>query len=173
MKKALLLSTLVSPFCMQAADMCEMEQAKKDARMVTYQVTIYHDKEYDKERWDGILDDAMNAVKRGKSMKEDDSATEVVNAFMRGIERAYSRDDKEQDGIHGQMSISISDGSEMRTKGSCMNENDAEECQRIMQEKCPEMSEACKKMCEGKSEEECKQMMQECKKMCAEKCPKA
>lgn len=87
----------------------DIEQVKKEANIITFKVTVYHDKEYDKERWEKIVDDATQAIDKGRTSSDENRPDVIVDAFVRSIERAYQSRGT-ADGIHGEMTISVSDG---------------------------------------------------------------
>ncbi len=168
----MLLSLLISPFSLFADQDAEIERAKKEANIITYKVTIYHDKSFDKDRWQAAVDDAGRAIKEGNNRNEDDSADNIVNAFVRGIERVYHRGEPEMDGIHGEMSITVSDGacdaSRCGKNCPCLEKYNACPCSADDMRSCEK---ACKEACEKNVEckEEC-EAGQPSKSVCKEEC---
>lgn len=138
--------------CAFANEIQDIEQAKKEAHVITYKVTIYHDQEdkYDKEQWQKTVEDVAQVIKKGQK----GSADEMIAAFVRSLKVLTVENDTT--GIHGEMKISMSDGVK-----------DTKKCG----EACPCITKY-KGVCPCTVENNCSQKASQIRTTCSEQCQK-
>ncbi len=69
MKKLMIfaMGALTSWISMNAITSQDIEQAKKEAQEVTYTITIYRDADYNKERWNEIIEDTAKVIQKAQA----------------------------------------------------------------------------------------------------------
>jgi hypothetical protein len=82
----------------------------ENAQEITYTIIISHDKQYDASRWKELVDNTLEVVKKVQTGERGGSAERMVRGLSEAIELVGTA--KGNDGIHGEMKISISDGME-------------------------------------------------------------
>jgi hypothetical protein len=158
MKKRIVfaLSCLMLAPALCARDCAEQSSCGED-RIIQYTVTLYRDSEkYDVDRWERMKQDARGVVARGQQQVREDVLQVVTDAIQN-----VSTDGQ---GIHGEISVSVSDGdySQARCGDMCA-------CTKRYGGLCPcsKNEPMCTKSCSEKEEKTCKEA---CTHVCEASC---
>ncbi len=151
------LSGLMVAPALRARD-CVEQSSRENERIIQYTVTLYiprDNEKYDVDRWEHMKQDAHRVVDRGQQQVRGDVLQEVTDAIQN-----VSTDGQ---GIHGEISVSISSGDcsqarcgdmcacTKRYGGLCPCSKNEQECTKSCSEKdMTECKEACKKVCEAR-----------------------
>ena len=147
---------------------CAEQSSQAEERIIQYTVTLYRDREkYDADRWEGMKEDAHRVVTRVRQ--------EVRGDVLQAVTDAIQNVSTDSEGIHGEISVSISDG-------ACSQDRCGDGCTCTKRYgglcPCPKNDPECTKSCSEKDMTECKAVCEQsecckdadCMKTCKEAC---